>query len=145
VRLCSPVERLGRRALQVLPEHGHDPAAVELDQVARYRSDVDHLANGAGLAGARAVVVHPDLLRPDREPAPVPLEQVRDPDKARDELGLRPLVDVRRAADLLDPALVEDGDAVAYRQRLFLVVRDVDERDPDLLLDALQLGLHLLA
>ena len=47
--------------------------------------------------------------------------------------------------DLLDPAVVEHRDAVAHRQRLFLVVRDVDERDPDLLLDPLELDLHLLA
>ena len=37
------------------------------------------------------------------------------------------------------------GDAVAHRQRLLLVVRDVDEGDADLALDALQLDLHLLA
>ena len=55
------------------------------------------------------------------------------------------LVDLGRRADLLDLAVVEDRDAVAHRERLFLVVRDVDERDADLLLDPLQLGLHLLA
>ena len=40
---------------------------------------------------------------------------------------------------------VHDGDAVGHRHRLFLVVGHVDERDADLLLDALQLDLHLLA
>ena len=46
------------------------------------------------------------------------------------------LVDLGGRADLLDPALVEDRDPVAHRQRLVLVVRDVDERDPaDLALD----------
>ena len=55
------------------------------------------------------------------------------------------LVDLGRRADLLDLALVEDREAVAHRERLLLVVRDVDEGDPDLALDALQLDLHLLA
>ena len=49
------------------------------------------------------------------------------------------------AAELLDPAVVEDGDLVAHRQRLFLVVRDVDERHPELALELLEEELHLLA
>ena len=77
--------------------------------------------------------------------AAVPLEHVRDADEAGDELARRMLVDLGGRADLLDPALVEDGQPVAHRQRLLLVVRDVDERDPELLLDPLQLDLELLA
>ena len=37
------------------------------------------------------------------------------------------------------------GDAVAHRQRLVLVVGDVDERDPERLLDALELDLQVHA
>ena len=55
------------------------------------------------------------------------------------------LVHLRGRADLLDPALVEDGEAIGHRERLLLIVRDVDERDADLALDRLQLDLHLLA
>ena len=55
------------------------------------------------------------------------------------------LVDLGRRADLLDPAVVEHGQAVAHGQRLLLVVRHVDEGDADLLLDPLELDLHLLA
>ena len=55
------------------------------------------------------------------------------------------LVDLGRRPYLLDAALVEDRDAVGHRQRLLLVVRHVDERDPDLALDRLELDLHLLA
>ncbi len=73
------------------------------------------------------------------------LEQVRRADEPRDEGRRRVLVHLRRRADLLDPPLVEDGDAVAHRQRLFLVVRHVDERHPELLLELLQLDLQLLA
>ncbi len=54
------------------------------------------------------------------------------------------LVDLCGRPDLLDPAAVEHRDPVAHRERLLLVVRHVDERDPDLLLDLLQLDLHLL-
>ena len=87
----------------------------------------------------------PDLLRAHREAAAVALEHVRDADEAGDELGRRALVDLGGRADLDDPALVEDRQAVAHRQRLLLVVGDVDERDADLALDALELDLHLLA
>ena len=48
-------------------------------------------------------------------------------------------------ADLLDLALRHHREAVAHHERFFLVVRDVDERDADLALDAHQLELHLLA
>ena len=39
---------------------------------------------------------------------------------------------------------VEHREPVAHRERLLLVVRHVDEREPDLLLDLLELDLHLL-
>src|SRR5207247_4340175 len=52
---------------------------------------------------------------------------------------------LRARSGLLDATLVEDGEAVAHRQRLVLVVRDVDERDSEILLKALEEELHLLA
>src|SRR5947208_114234 len=55
------------------------------------------------------------------------------------------LIDLSRSADLFDLAIPEDGQPVRHRQRLALVVSDVDERDPDFLLDRLQLDLHLFA
>ena len=55
------------------------------------------------------------------------------------------LVDLARAADLLHPAAVHDGDPVGHRERLLLVVRHVDEGRAELGLDPLQLELHLLA
>ena len=57
----------------------------------------------------------------------------------------RPLVELLGRAELLDLARVHDRDPVAHRQRLFLVVGHVDERDPDLGLDALELDLELRA
>jgi len=50
-----------------------------------------------------------------------------------------------RLAELLDHAVAHHRDPVGHRQRLLLVVGDVDERDADLALDPLQLDLHLLA
>ena len=54
-------------------------------------------------------------------------------------------VELARPGDLLDQAAVHDGDAVAHRERLFLVVRDVHERRARARLDLLELELHLLA
>ena len=71
--------------------------------------------------------------------------QVGLPDEAGHEDGRRPVVDLGGAADLVDVARVHDRDAVAHRQRFLLVVGHVDERDPDLALDALELELHHLA
>ena len=56
-----------------------------------------------------------------------------------------PLVDILGGPDLLDAALVHHRDPVGHRQRLLLVVGHVDERDPDLALDPLQLDLQALA
>ena len=66
-------------------------------------------------------------------------------EEVRHELGPRALVEVGRAAGLLDPAVVHHGDRVGHRHGLLLVVRDVHERDPDVLLDPLELDLELLA
>jgi hypothetical protein len=67
------------------------------------------------LAGSRPLAVgeQRDLLGADGEPPAVALEQVGDADERGDELVRRALVDLGRGADLVDPALAEDGDAVA--------------------------------
>src|SRR6516162_9869713 len=54
-------------------------------------------------------------------------------------------LDVERGSDLFDLAVAEHGDAIGHRHGLGLVVRDVDHRDADLAMDALDLDLHLLA
>ena len=54
-------------------------------------------------------------------------------------------VDFGRRTDLLNFTRIHDDDLVGHRQRLFLIVRDEDERDADLLLDVFELLLHLLA
>ena len=73
------------------------------------------------------------------------VQEVGDAEEAGDERGARPLVQLGRRAELLDLAAVHHRDRVRHRHRLLLIVRDVDERDPHVVLDALQLELHLLA
>ena len=57
------------------------------------------------------------------------------PDERGHEGGRREVVDLGRRADLLDPALAHDHDPVGQRERLLLVVGDVDRGDPELALD----------
>ena len=73
------------------------------------------------------------------------VEQVRDTQEVGDEDRIRLLVDRLRRGRLLDAALVHHRDPVAHRERLALVVRDEDERDPELGLERLELDLEVLA
>ena len=66
-------------------------------------------------------------------------------DESGGEDGRRPVVDLGRGPFLHDAPLVHEDDAVGHRERFFLVVRDVEERGAQLLLDAPQLELHRLA
>ena len=52
------------------------------------------------------------------------------------------LVDLPGRAELLHDPVVHDRDAVGHRERLALIMCDVDEGDADLPLDPLQLDLH---
>jgi hypothetical protein len=74
-----------------------------------------------------------------------PGQEVAVADEFSDEAVGRPVVDVERGSDLFDLAVAEHGDAIGHRHGLGLVVRDVDHRDADLAMDALDLDLHLLA
>ena len=54
-------------------------------------------------------------------------------------------VDLGRATDLLEPPVVQHGNAIAQGQRLFLIVGNEHRRDADAAGDVAQFGLHLLA
>ena len=71
------------------------------------------------------------------------IEEVHIADEAGDETAARVFVEPPRAVELGQAAAVEQGDAVGHDQGLFLVVGDDDEGDADLVLQALQLELHL--
>ena len=73
------------------------------------------------------------------------VERVQRADEVGDERRRRMVVDLARGPELLDLATVHHRDPVAHRERLLLVVRHVDERSPELVLDPLQLELHVLA
>ena len=53
------------------------------------------------------------------------------------------IVDLERSAELLDPPLAHDDDAVGHRHRLGLVVRHVDEGRLQPLVQPLELGAHV--
>jgi hypothetical protein len=75
----------------------------------------------------------------------LPGQEVHVPDEVGHERRQRPVVDRARLVELLDHAVGHDRDPVGHGQRLTLVMGDVDEGDPHLVLDALELYLHLLA
>ena len=56
-----------------------------------------------------------------------------------------PVVDVDGRVELLDAAVVHDGDAVGDAHRLVLVVRDQDRGQSELALQPLDLDLHVEA
>ena len=62
-----------------------------------------------------------------------------------DEARRRPLEQIERRALLLDHAVAHQHDPVGERHRLDLVVRDVDHRGGDLLMQPLDLDAHLVA
>ncbi len=72
-------------------------------------------------------------------------EAVHRADEAHHELVRRVLVEVARAADLLDPAMVHDHDLVGDLHRLLLVVRDEDRRHVHLVVQPPQPRAQLLA
>src|SRR6266511_2666290 len=137
-------------AVEVLPHHHQLAGGFEVDHIAGHRAEVDDLADHAALdvrtgLGLLGVVQDADLLRADGDVPAVPLDQVGDADEPGDEVAGGSLVDLDRRADLLDAPIPQDRDPVAHGERLLLVVGDVEEGDAHLLLDALQLELHLLA
>ena len=67
----------------------------------------------------------------------------RRADEAADEEVHGPLVELLRRSDLLDLAFPHDRDAIAHRHRLDLVVRDVDRRHAELVLEARDLCAHV--
>ncbi len=69
----------------------------------------------------------------------------RAADEAGNELVDRPLVEILGRADLLQDAEVHDGDAVAHRHCLDLVVGHVDDRGAKALVQARDLGSRLHA
>ncbi len=73
------------------------------------------------------------------------VEYIALSDEVRDKGIHRLIVNVLGSADLLGPSLTHDDDLVGHGQGLLLVVGDIDEGDPQLVVHILELKLHLLA
>ena len=73
------------------------------------------------------------------------IDEVLEADEVRDELGLRVRVDLLRAIQLLDDAVVHDRDLITDREALLLVMGDVDRGEAELLLQLPDLNTHLHA
>jgi hypothetical protein len=71
--------------------------------------------------------------------------QVRFAEEAADKRIGRTLIHLDRRSNLIDPAVIHDGDAVGHAHRLLLVVRDVQYGHAEALLDFFDLDLHLEA
>ena len=73
------------------------------------------------------------------------LDEVGVAHEARRPCGRGPLVDLARGADLFDPPLAHERDALRHRHGLVLVMRDDEEREPEIALHLHQLELRFLA
>src|SRR5215472_6987645 len=72
-----------------------------------------------------------------------PRNQIGRADKIRDEPRFWAVVDVLRGADLLDPTDIHHDNPIRYRQRLFLVMSDIEGGDPEPTLQRPELDPHL--
>ena len=126
------VGRLLVREVHLLRAHREVDLRAGLDVLVVEADDLAEVLHG------HAAVVLVDELRHR------PLEEVRVADERRHERAARRLVERGGLVDLLDLAAVHHRDAVREAHRLALVVRDVEERDADLVVDAVQLDLHVL-
>ena len=133
VDLPSGGLRRGVGDAQLLGAHAQVDGAAGLD-VLVVEAD-DRLEVGEGELAVLLVDAVRDLA----------VEEVGVADERGDERGAGRLVDLGGGVDLLDAALVHDGDAVAQRHGLALVVGDVEEGDADLVVDEVELDLHVLA
>ena len=86
---------------------------------------------GAGSPGTQSLASADEQIPPSSSPG----RKFMVPTKAGREAAQRLAVDLERRADLLDIALVHHADAVGDRQRLLLVVGDVDGGDAEAALD----------
>ncbi len=85
------------------------------------------------------------LPTPSRMSITLPGTQIDEAHEVGDQAIGRPRIDLERRAVLLQPAAVDHRDMVGERQRLGLVVGDIDEGDAGAALQALELDAHLLA
>ncbi len=144
------------RALEARFHHRHRNRRDRRVRVSRGQPDAfraHHDQRGITGAKGRGIIRQvgdPAPRQPNRNAFSVPRldadrEEVGRTEKGRHERVGRRAVDLFGRAHLLDPAAAHHGQPVGHPQRLFLIMRDEDERDVQLALNAFQLALHLLA
>jgi len=75
----------------------------------------------------------------------VPSRRFESPRNSATKTVPRPEVEVLRRADLLDPAVIHEADAIGHRHRFVLIVRDVEDGDAEPMMEILDLELHVIA
>ena len=141
---------LGRRA-DVHDAVDHRREAVRPSRLVG--ADPHALGSDDELHGAgRAVALRVERVRTELHHLPAVVrrlgagvEQIGHAEEVGDVGGGRPLVDLDGRTDLGDLTAVHHGQAVRHRQRLLLVVRDVEERDADIALQRGEVALEVLA
>ena len=86
-----------------------------------------------------------NILRAHGEHRAAFVQKVHLADEPRHKTAVRVVVNFGRAVQLFNGTLVHDGNAVGDGHGLLLVVRDEDDSQPGLALDALELLAHLAA
>src|SRR3990172_3516033 len=147
VELDEVAEELDEDDLALGRVHSDRPRVAFLDLDRGRANRHEHL-----VADLRGIVRGPDadpdvVLVLEDQPLAVALGDTPAGDvvvahEACHELGRRPRRDRERIRDLLDPAVVHDDDPVGHRERLLLIVRDVDEHKTELALEVAQLDAH---
>ena len=148
----QPLEAVGGGHLHLVVNALEDQMGADAGQGALLRLHqvnvlrADHHVHRPVVAEA---FVHAGEFRPEDLHQLVPDHGAGDDVALPDEIGhkgiLRLIVDLLRRAHLLDVALVHNHDGVRHGQGLLLVVGDVDEGDAQLIFQADQLILHVLA
>src|SRR5438093_11822544 len=130
----------------------HETRVVQPERVRRRRPQNLHVLGARGDGHRRpihaAIGVHWHAYVSDlRERTAIyemqrPVQQIARADEVGNEGRGRLVVDIERIADLLEDAFIHHGDPIGHGEGLLLVVRDVDGRDVQLLLDATDLIAH---
>src|SRR5439155_13621463 len=132
------------RAIDLAP---HDPEIGETHVLGPDPEDeIAFRQHFARSGNCNLALAEPDRLRAGLQAAAKRQEvHRRRTDKICNEERRRPVIDVARARDLLDDAVVHHGNHVGHRHGLELVMRDVDRRRAEPVMQRAQFMDHRLA
>ncbi len=146
MRVMAPRNSIGPRpASNTLQPGGGVSPVSSRRMVSGLSEKLTRLALACVAHGAELLLADPDAQRLAVPSSDSAAEQVGGPHEFGDERCCWRAVDILRPCDLLELAGAHHGDTVGHGERFFLVVRDVDGRDLELLLELADLGTHLHA